>query len=123
MGLPGLPRDGVGIRQKAPHASGLEQALSLSAASIDKISAVNYGDGSQMRQGSSSMILDDEGAAQPAQGVNFPNRPSDQSGFDGYNTNITADGRLLGNSDVSMIKFPNAPNDQELVFKKHANSQ
>ena len=41
MGLPGIPRDGAGIRQAAPMAIGLEQQ-SVSSASIDKVSQIRY---------------------------------------------------------------------------------
>ena len=45
MGLPGIPRDGVGIRQAAPLAIGLDKQ-SVSSASLDRTSQRRYIDGS-----------------------------------------------------------------------------
>ena len=66
MGLPGLPRDGVGIRQAAPVVLGLDKQ-SVSSASLDKTSQRRYleGSNSNIRQGSNSIILEEEGAASP----------------------------------------------------------
>lgn len=121
-GLPGLARDGPGRATTA--APGLDRAHSVSSASVERMSQVRYEDGPP-RQGSSSMILEEEptAVARGKQGYEnqFPARPSDVSGLhDNTYTNATQGDRLL-NSDASLLHLNNStatPGDQELVFKR-----
>jgi len=126
-GLPGL---GGGPGRARTAAPGLDRAHSVSSASVERMSQVRYEDPGPPRQGSSSMILEEEPPAvahgKQSYGISkqFPMRPSDASGLHdqtGY-TNATQGDRLL-NSDASLLQLNNStatPGDQELTFKRGA---